>query len=193
MPTGRMAFMAKYSTGGSGGGGDGDACELCGESSERLREAEVAGASLLVCQSCAPHDDAARRGGGGAGSGSDSRGGNTTGGGSTSQGSGGHDAGPPTGTSGTSELWDSDTSEWEKEGTDYESDPLPYLVPNYGSAVTEARQDAGLQLEELAGELGVDEDDLLAIEQGRAARAGVGGSLVHELEDRLGVEITEET
>jgi ribosome-binding protein aMBF1 (putative translation factor) len=182
--------MAKYSTGGSGGGGDGDACELCGESSNRLREAEVAGAQLLVCRSCAPHDDADRSASGGSG------GGNQGGGQGRSQhgadGQGG-DSGPPTGSRGTSELWDSDTSDWEREGTDYESDPLPYLVTDYGGAVTEARQDAGLQLAELAEELDVPEDDLLAIEQGRAARAGVGGSLVRELEERLDVDLVEET
>ena len=175
--------MAKYSTGGSGGGGDGDACELCGESSDRLREAQVAGAQLLVCKSCAPHDDAERRSGGSSGGGSGS-----------GQGSGGgRDSGPPTGTEGTSELWDGDSSHWESDGTDYESDPLPYLVTDYGSAVTEARQDEGLQVEELAEELGVPGDDLLAIEQGRAARADVGGSLMEALEERLDVDLVEET
>lgn len=178
--------MAKYSTGGSGGGGDGDACELCGESSDRLREAQVAGAQLLVCKSCAPHDDAERRGGGGGG-GSDS-------GSGSGQGSrDGRDSGPPHGTEGTSELWDGDSSHWESDGTDYESDPLPYLVTDYGSAATEARQDEGLQVEELAAELGVPEDDLLAIEQGRAARAGVGGSLMEALEERLDADLVEET
>jgi ribosome-binding protein aMBF1 (putative translation factor) len=177
--------MAKYSTGGSGGGGDGDACELCGESSDRLREAEVAGAQLLVCPDCAPHDDAAKRGGGGGG-GSDSGGG--SGGGRTQE----DRSSTPTGGEGTSELWDSDTSEWEQEGTDYESDPLPYLVTDYGGAVTEARQDEGLQIDELAEELDVPEDDLLAVEQGRAARAGIGGSLVEALEERLDVDLVED-
>jgi ribosome-binding protein aMBF1 (putative translation factor) len=174
--------MAKYSTGGSGGGGEGDACELCGESSDRLREAQVAGAQLLVCKSCAPHDDATRSAPGG----SDDSGGDA--GGREER-----DSGPPTGSSGTSELWDRDSSRWETEGTDYESDPLPYLVTDYGTAVTEARQGAGLQLDELAEELDVPEDDLLAVEQGRAARAGIGGSLIGALEERLEVELVEET
>jgi ribosome-binding protein aMBF1 (putative translation factor) len=183
--------MAKYSTGGSGGGGDGDACELCGESSDRLREAEVAGAQLLVCPDCAPHDDAAKRGGGG---GSGGGGGGSGGGGGGSGGGRTQDdhSGPPTGGGGTSELWDSDTSEWEQEGTDYESDPLPYLVTDYGGAVTEARQEEGLQIDELAEDLGVPEDDLLAVEQGRAARAGIGGSLVEALEERLDVDLVED-
>lgn len=181
----RTTCMAKYSTGGSSGGGDGEACELCGDSSDRLREAQVAGAQLLVCKSCAPHDDAARRSPGG----SDDAGQDSRDTGDQSRRSGG----PPTGTSGTSELWDRDSSRWETEGTDYESDPLPYLVPDYGAAVTAARQDAGLQIDELAEELDVPEDDLLAIEHGRAARAGVGGSLVEALEERLDVDLVEET
>lgn len=176
----RTTCMAKYSTGGSSGGGDGDACELCGEASERLREAQVAGAQLLVCRSCAPHDDAARDASGGNDDGD--QGGRDQGGGD----------GPPTGGRGTSDLWDSDTSRWEREGTDYERDPLPYLVTDYGQMVTEARQDAGLQLDELADELEVPEDDLLAIEQGRAARAGIGGSLIRGLEERLDVDLAEE-
>jgi hypothetical protein len=39
--------MAKYSTGGSGGGDDGDACELCGAATDSLRTASIAGATLL--------------------------------------------------------------------------------------------------------------------------------------------------
>jgi hypothetical protein len=34
--------MPKYSTGGSSGSGSGETCELCGESSDDLREANVA-------------------------------------------------------------------------------------------------------------------------------------------------------
>ena len=54
--------MAKYSTGSGGGGDSGDACELCGKETGDLRRANVAGADLLVCGSCAPHGD--QRGGG---------------------------------------------------------------------------------------------------------------------------------
>ena len=174
--------MAKYSTGGSSGGGEGDACELCGASTDDLREATVAGAELLVCRSCAPHgepdDDSGRSGG-------DDRGRD----GFDGAGTGG---GPTTPTSGSSELWDRDSSHWEEEGTDYDSDQLPYLVADYGKAVTDARQDAGLQREELAEAIDVAEDDLLAVEQGRAARANVGGSVVAKLEDYLDVELVEE-
>jgi ribosome-binding protein aMBF1 (putative translation factor) len=55
-----------------------------------------------------------------------------------------------------------------------------------------ARQDAGLQREELAEELEVDEADLLAVEQGRATQASVGGSVVAALEDFLDVQLSDD-
>ena len=42
--------MAKYSTGSGGGSGDGDSCELCGQSTATLTQANVAGAELLICE-----------------------------------------------------------------------------------------------------------------------------------------------
>jgi len=180
--------MAKYSTGSGGGGGDGDSCELCGRSTGSLRRANVAGAELLVCEDCAPHDDSRKRGGGGSGDRSGS-------------GSGSGDSGE----SGTSRkkraaqrqarMYDQakgDASHWEESGTDYERDRLPYLVGGYGDRVETARQAAGLTIEELAAELDVDEADVVAVEQGRATRAGVGGSLIRALEERLDVELVEE-
>jgi ribosome-binding protein aMBF1 (putative translation factor) len=184
--------MAKYSTGGSSRGGGGS-CELCGAATESLRTATVAGAELSVCPDCAKnHDEAANRrssrsGGGGGGSGH-------------SGGSGGTGDSPTDrkrrAAQNTARQYDKlggDSSHWEEHGTDYESDRLPYLVSDYGKRVVEARQGAGLQREELAEELDVDESDLLAVEQGRATRAGVGGSVIAALESRLDVELSEET
>ncbi|GAA0539237.1 multiprotein-bridging factor 1 family protein [Halorubrum ejinorense] len=183
--------MPKYSTGGGGGGDDGDACELCGRETAQLQKATVAGAKLLVCSNCRPHDDA-----GNAPSGGDARGGNT----------GGSPGGAGSGSSPTesrkkelarkqAEMYDSatgDSKHWEEEGTNYEADRLPYLVSGYGDVVTEARQDAGLTVEEVAAELEVDEDDLHAVEDGRAATANVGGSVVRALEERFGVTLVDE-
>jgi len=172
--------MAKYSTGGSSGSGDGETCELCGSASDSLREANVAGAQLQVCPSCAPHDDAAR----------------TTS--ETERTTDSEDDGQDRtrravqNTAETSRVWDGDSSHWEEEGTDYDEDQLPYLVTDYGQIVVEARQEAGLQREELAEELGVTEADLLAVEQERAVQAGVGGSLIISLEDYLDVTLTRE-
>jgi len=170
--------MAKYSTGGSSGSGDGDTCELCGASSESLREANVAGARLQVCPNCAPHDDAAR---------------------TTSEQESDDDEDETDrkrravqNTAKTSEVWDGDSSHWEEDGAGYDEDQLPYLVSDYGQIVVEARQEVGLQREELADELGVTEADLLAVEQERAVQAGVGGSLIISLEDRLDVTLTRE-
>lgn len=169
--------MAKYSTGDSSGSDGGDTCELCGNSSDSLRQANVSGATLQVCSSCAPHDDAT-----GESSTSDSGDG----------GSADRKRRAVQNTARTSPNWDGDSSHWEEEGTDYEEDQLPYLVSEYGNVVEAARQDAGLQREELAAELGVDESDLLAVEQGRATKAGIGGSLIGAIEDRLDVTLSEE-
>jgi ribosome-binding protein aMBF1 (putative translation factor) len=179
--------MTKYSTGSDRGGGDGDACELCGRETPNLERATVAGANLLVCSNCAPHDDAEGRSGG-SGSGS-----------SSGASSGSRDADEPNrrkrAAQNTARIYDAsrgNTKRWEQEGTDYEKDRLPYLVSNYGDRVEAARQDAGLTVEDLAAELEVDEDDVLALEQGRATRAGVGGSLVRAVEERLGIDLVDE-
>ena len=169
--------MAKYSTGGSSGSGDGDACELCGTESESLREANVAGAQLQVCPDCAPHDDNAHK---------DEK--KRTGG----------DDGDRTreavrNAAKANPTWNDDSEHWEEEGTNYDDDQLPYLVSGYGEVLQSARQAAGLQRTELAEELDADESHLLAIEQGRATQAGVGGSLVRAIEQRLDVTLVEST
>ncbi len=171
--------MAKYSTGGSSGSGDANACELCGATTDSLRLATIAGAQLQVCGDCAPHDDAAKR----------SRGT------STSSGSEGPTDRKRRAAQRMAKAYDAgkgDPTHWEREGTDYEDDPLPYLVSGYGDVAEQARQDAGIQTDELAADLDVPEDRIVAIEQGRAARAGIPGSVVRALEERLDVRLIEE-
>ncbi len=176
--------MAKYSTGSSSGGG-GTSCELCGAESDSLRLATVAGAELEVCPDCAPHDDTQQRSG-------SSRG-------SRGQGQGRSDSNDEPSrkqkaaqnVAKANPVWDGDSKHWEQEGTNYDDDPLPYLVSGYGDKLEAARQDAGLQREELAEELGAREKDLLAVEQGRAAQDGVGGGLIEALEERLDVTLSE--
>lgn len=204
----KPGYMAKYSTG-DGSSGGGGSCELCGAATENLRTASVAGAELSVCPDCAKNHDenskgrsgSGRRGGSGGGGGGGSGGGGRGGGG----GSGGASGGPGglseeerkrRAAQNTAKQYDKaggDSSHWEEHGTNYERDRLPYLVSDYGKRVVDARQDAGLQRGELAQELKVDESDLLAVEQGRATRAGVGGSVIAALEERLDVELSEET
>jgi len=166
--------MTKYSTGG-GVGGTGGSCELCGASDDSLETVEVAGARLEVCPDCARHRDDASPASSHDTDSDDDRNRKKRAAQNTAR---IHDA------------QQNDSSHWES-GADYSDDQLPYLVTDYGRRVTEARQDAGLQRGELAEELDLDESDILAVEQGRATKAGVGGSVIAALEDRLDVELAD--
>ena len=172
--------MAKYSTGSSGGGG-GTSCELCGAESSSLQQATVAGADLEVCPDCASHGEGGRDRSGGASGGGRRQ--------ETSESNRKKRAAQNVAKA--TPIWDGDSEHWEKEGTGYDDDPLPYLVSGYGEQLEEARQDAGFTREDLAEELGAPEADLLAIEQGRATQAGVGGGLIEALEEHLDVELAE--
>lgn len=168
--------MNKYSTGGGGGTGEGDACELCGEASETLREASIAGAQLSVCPDCAPHDDR----------------GPTT---QPDEGSRDEDERRRRAAQQTAQMADAgkmDPDYWVEQGTDYESDPLPYLVSGYGDRAEEARQGAGLTVDELAEQIDAQVRAIEAVEQSRAARAGVGGSVIEALEEALDVTLVDE-
>ncbi|MXR52617.1 transcriptional regulator [Halovenus sp. WSH3] len=161
--------MAKYSTG-SGGGGSGESCELCGAAGVETQTVNVAGAQLEVCSDCAQHDDNA-----------------------TQSDDSARDDRKKRAAQNTAKIHDAaeaDPSHWE-DGADYEDDQLPYLRDGYDDLVTDARQDAGYQLGELAEELEISEGDLLALEQGRAIQANVGGSVVAAVEEFLDIEITE--
>jgi len=165
--------MAKYSTG-SGGGGAGDSCELCGAADVDLQSASVAGATLQVCSDCVQHGDTTR----------DTE---------SSEPDRDGESRSKRAARNTARMHDAasgDSSHWES-GADYDDDQLPYLVAEYGDRLTAARQDAGYQIGELADELGIAEADLLAMEQGRATQAGVGGSVVGALESFLDVELAE--
>jgi ribosome-binding protein aMBF1 (putative translation factor) len=160
--------MAKYSTG-SGGGGSSESCELCGAAGVETQSVNVAGAQLEVCSDCAQHDDNA------------------------TQAEDPQESRKKRAAQNTAKIHDAakgDASHWE-EGTDYEDDQLPYLVSGYRKRLTKARQDEGLQLDELAAELDIEESDLLAVEQGRATQANVGGSLIAALESELDVQLAE--
>lgn len=164
--------MAKYSTGGGLGGGD--SCELCGASGVETQSVNVAGAQLEVCSDCAQHDDTAKQ----------------------DRSSSDHSERDRKrkAAQNTARVFDAtkgDASHWES-GADYDDDQLPYLVSDYEDRLTEARQAAGYQLAELAEELGIDESDLLALEQGRAIQAGVGGSVVAAVEEFLEIELVDQ-
>ena len=166
--------MAKYSTGGVGGDSSG-ACELCGAEDRSLETARVAGAELEVCGECARHGDDSGGGSGGGDDADEER------------------SRRKKAAQNTARIDDARTVDTDfEEGTDYEDDPLPYLVSGYDATLEAARQEAGLRADELAAELDVEEADVVAVEQGRAARANVGGSVIEALEERLDVELAEE-
>jgi ribosome-binding protein aMBF1 (putative translation factor) len=170
--------MPKYSTGDSAGGGG--SCELCGKASDDLTTATVAGAELDLCHDCVPHGEQDRRAERDTGS--------------RDEDDGGRD-GRQRAARNTAKLADAhtgDSSRWEREGTNYDRDQLPYLVSDYGDRVRNAREDAALGVEELADDLDTDPESLRSVEAGRAARAGVGGSLVEALEDRLDVTLIDD-
>ena len=158
--------MAKYSTG-DGGSGGADSCELCGAEGVSLQTAKVAGATLDVCPDCADHGDDTD--------------------------SSDDDDRKRKAAQNTARMQDAargDSEHWE-DGADYDDDQLPYLVADYGDRLTDARQQAGLQTDELAAAVGADESDVLAVEQGRATQAGVGGSLIDALERELEIELAD--
>lgn len=164
--------MPKYSTGDLGGN-SGGACELCGTESGSLETATVAGATLEVCSDCAKHGE----------------GGNTKSTDNTER----EENRRKKAAQNVAKLSDAQSAntDWE-DGADYDDDQLPYLVSEYGGLVEKARQDVGLQIEELATEADISVEDVEAVEQGRAARANVGGSVVEALEERLDITIVDD-
>ncbi|MFB6162169.1 MAG: multiprotein-bridging factor 1 family protein [Halococcoides sp.] len=162
--------MAKYTTGDGGAGSD-ESCELCGATDVALQPVRIAGADLQVCKDCADHREQAT------GRGDDSH-----------QAERRREAARNSARAMDAASTDDD---WQ-EAAAYDDDQLPYLVNEYGDIVTEARQEAGLQRSELAAELGVDESDIIAVEQDRANQAGVPGSLIDGIESRLDVSIVDE-
>jgi|SRR5699024_8318065 len=173
--------MAKYSIeDGSDGGG---ACELCGTRTEDLTTATVSGAELDLCPECVAHGDTGDRDRTQSPRDRSETSGNRT------QNSRRRAA------QNTARLADArtgDSTRWEREGTNYDDDQLPYLVSGYGDRTTAAREDVGVGIEDLADEHDLDANDIRAVEAGEAARAGVGGSVIAALEDRLDVTLVEE-
>ena len=162
--------MAKYSTGGAGSSAS-DSCELCGAENVDLQTANVAGAKLNVCDDCqAQHDETSDR----------------------SSNDGDRKRNAAQNAARMQDAQKPDSSHWE-DGADYDDDQLPYLLNDYGDVLVAARQDAGLQTAELAETIDADESDVLAVEQGRATQASVGGSLIANLEAELDIELVDES
>jgi ribosome-binding protein aMBF1 (putative translation factor) len=173
--------MAKYSTGGVSSDNEGS-CELCGAEGRPLHTEQVAGATLAICPECRERHAGSTRE-------RDEYG----------QETGTRDPDEPDrqqravrNTARMDNARRQDSKHWES-GADYEGDPLPYLVRGYGDRLAKARAAADLGTAELAGELDADEADIIAIEQGRATKAGIGGSLIATLEERLNITLSDDT
>ncbi len=174
--------MAKYSTGGISSDDDGS-CELCGAEGTTLQTERVAGATLAVCPDCR-----SRHGASNAPTDRDEQGRPT-------------DSRDPDESNrkrraaqNQARLDDAQRTNPETwvDGAEYEGDPLPYLVRGYGDRVANARAAVDFGTADLANELDVSEQKIIAIEAGRATDAGVGGSLIEAIESTLDISLTEE-
>lgn len=152
---------------------EGGTCELCGDEVNTLYNANIEGATLEVCIECSPRDDNTKEE-----ESRDNESANKT-----------KDMINRTTPNADNVLPD---SSWAEEGVGYDSEPLPYLVKNYGEVVRDAREDRGLTQEELAEEVGVGLNIIRVIEQGQAASRDVGGTVIEALEEELDVQIEEE-
>lgn len=158
------------------------ACEMCGDEDADLHTADIAGATLQVCASCAPQMDEPEQSSSNKPEQQDDN--NDS---SLSDTSGAGEQPTPGYTIGRT-----DSKHWEEDGTNYEQDPTPYLTDNYAKLVTAARQDAGYTKEEFAKEIGITVAALDAVEAGAAASNGVGGSVVSAIEKELDVSLVDE-
>lgn len=175
--------MAKYSTGGISSDDEGS-CELCGAERTTLHTERVAGATLAVCPDCRTRHAETDT----PGSERDEHG----------QETGTRDPDEPDRTQravhNTARMDDArsgDPSNWV-DNAEYEGDPLPYLVRGYADRLANARAAADLGTADLADELDAPESDIIAIEEGRATSADVGGSLITAIETRLDITLTEQ-
>lgn len=171
--------MAKYSTGSSsGGGGDSTNCEMCGKETDDLTTADVAGATLDVCDECNPNVDASESSSPEPQQSEQSTPSNPTDQNNRSSENVGYTL------SSTDGSWAEDAS--------YEPDQTPYLVDGYDEKVIEARQEAGMTVQDLAEKAEVSEAALDAVEAGSAMTNGVGRRAIVALEKTLGIRIAEE-
>lgn len=167
-----IVSMAKYEVSG-GGSQNTSQCELCGKDTSDITEVVVEGANLSVCPECKQHDDSTQRS-------ADEK----------SRDGGTRDTTPEL-PSDTNSLWDGDTEHWEKHGTGYTDDQLPYLIDGYGNKVIEARRDAGMTREELADEIDIPVETLDIVEQETAYTNNVSGAVIARLESYFDIVLSE--
>lgn len=173
-------IMAKYSTGSSDTSSDGDACELCGKSDRDLQVTTVAGAKLLVCNSCRSYEDSS--------DGSDKNNNSSTN--ETSQNDNEPVKSGPEGTGYTINRTDSD---WvENTRPQYQKEDTPYLVNKYGTVIEKAIEETESSVQEFTAESEAPEDEIRYLLEGDAFSEGVSRATVEQLEHELEIKLIDE-
>ena len=168
--------MPKYSTDSTSSERNENSCELCGEETDALTEANIAGARLSVCQSCAPHDERGPSGAENPANQDDSQ-----------------DRGAPVpGETPGYTITQPDSSWVEEDRAEYQDDPLPYLKRNYPNIIQDERQRQDLTVGALATEADVPEESIESLESGDATEDSVPGSHVEAVEETLEVVLSEQ-
>lgn len=172
--------MTKYSTGSSDDPDPNDesaSCSLCG-STDNLTTDEIAGAQVVVCQSCASEDSVTSEQ-------SDDDADRSQGSSTPSTSEDDEDSGGYT-------ITNPDSSWVEENRPDYGNARTPYMVPDYADRFNEALQSADMSLEELSEETGVDLESVEAVSEGEALSQDVGADEVSVISRYLDVELAEE-
>lgn len=167
--------MAKYSVSSSSSHVQ-NGCELCGSGTDDLETIEVEGARIQACPECRVHNDMPEQSTNEPSSRDTTTASQTT----------------VSGDDVTSDLWDSDTDAWERDGAGYDSDILPHLHHNYGQAVTDARTARDMSIDGLAEAIDVESETVRSIEQEQAYSDDIGGSVIAKLESFLDITISDQ-
>lgn len=172
--------MAKYSTGSSDTSSDGDACELCGKSDRDLQVTTVAGAKLLVCNSCRSHEDS-------------SSGSNKNNNSSTNETSQNDNEPVKSGPEGTGYTINRTDSDWvENTRPQYQKEDTPYLVNKYRTVIEKAIEETESSVQEFTAESEAPEDEIRYLLEGDAFSEGVSRATVEQLEHELEIKLIDE-
>lgn len=174
--------MPKYSTGDSGNSED-NSCQLCGATDTPLETAEMAGATVSVCNDCSP--------------GSSDREDKTpeethTGSKLPNQG-GDTDSDADDSTPGytISNRTDDGNADWIKNAN-YGNANTPYMQKNYDAKFAHALKEHDVDLETLSEETGIPIADLEALEDGEALAQEVSKDAIEVIEQALDIELKED-
>lgn len=166
--------MAKYSTGTSYSSGEGDTCEMCGNSDGQLKLTNVAGAKLLVCNSCTSHEDSSK---GDSSNGNDNESSN-------------EENVVKSGPEGTGYTINRTDSSWvENSRPQYQKEDTPYLVNQYSNVIMEAIQEEKTSVDEFLDSSDAPKEQIQHLLNNDAFSEGVSRATVELLEKELGIRI----